>query len=146
MKIAAFIRRRGGAWEALTFVAVLTATTGAAASSMAPQITTSTSNQLQSLIDAGRLEDLRWPDFTDYRDNVKRFYEGSGYSLAWFNDEHPIPQAIAAITALEQADQVGLMADDYDGPRWKDRLAKLSGRNQHPPDDDAVRFDLALTV
>ncbi len=99
-----------------------------------------------SLIEAGTLADLRWPNFTDYRDDAKSFYESSNYSLAWLKDGRPTSQALAVITALEQADQVGLGAEDYDGPRWKDRIARLSGGNQHASEDELVRFDLALTV
>jgi murein L,D-transpeptidase YcbB/YkuD len=47
---------------------------------------------------------------------------------------------------LEQADQVGLSSEDYDGPRWKDRIARFGGGNQNPSADEPARFDLALTV
>src|SRR5208282_6333396 len=96
-----------------------------AASPSAPQFAFSGQQALRSFIEAGTLTDLRWPDFTDYREDVKSFYDSSNYSLAWLNDGHPTSQALAAITALEQADQVGLAPEDYDGPRWKDRIAGL---------------------
>ena len=54
------------------------------------------------------MDDLRWPNFTDYRDDVKGFYASSNYALAWLKDGRPTPQALAVITALEQADQVDL--------------------------------------
>jgi hypothetical protein len=47
---------------------------------------------------------------------------------------------------LLNADQKGLSAEDYDGSRWNDRLAKLKPKSQQPTEADAVKFDLALTV
>src|SRR5271165_3187276 len=58
----------------------------------------------------------------------------------------PTPQARQVIALLLQADQKGLSADDYDGPRWNDRLAKLKPAMRQPTESDAVKFDLALTV
>jgi murein L,D-transpeptidase YcbB/YkuD len=45
-----------------------------------------------------------------------------------------------------QAEQKGLSAEDYDGPRWADRLARLRPAAPQPSEADAVRFDVALTV
>jgi L,D-transpeptidase YcbB len=101
---------------------------------------------LQPYIEAGKLDDLRWPNFSDYRSDVKNFYESSNYALAWLKDGRPTNQALAVITVLEQADQVGLSPEDYDGPRWKDRIAKLIADSPHAPEDELARFDLALTV
>ena len=101
---------------------------------------------LKTCIEAGKLDDLRWPNFSDYRGDVKNFYESSNYALAWLKDGRPTNQALAAITVLEQADQVGLSAEDYDGPRWKDRITRFSGGTQNPIGDEPSRFDLALTV
>src|SRR5260370_22602872 len=36
-----------------------------------------------ALVESGRLADLRWPNFSDYRKEVKDFYQAAGYSLAW---------------------------------------------------------------
>jgi murein L,D-transpeptidase YcbB/YkuD len=58
----------------------------------------------------------------------------------------PTPQARQLIAILLQADQKGLSADDYDGPRWNDRLARLKPASRQPNEADAVKFDLALTV
>jgi L,D-transpeptidase YcbB len=44
------------------------------------------------------------------------------------------------------ADEEGLSADDYDGPRWRDRLSKLIPDLPHPKESDAIEFDVALTV
>ena len=37
------------------------------------------STTLRGIAAAGRLPDLRWPDFSDYRVLVSNFYESSGY-------------------------------------------------------------------
>lgn len=33
---------------------------------------------LQQIAAAGRIDDLRWPDFSNYRAHVKNFYESGG--------------------------------------------------------------------
>src|SRR4029077_10672024 len=47
---------------------------------------------------------------------------------------------------LLHAEQKGLNADDYDGPRWSARLALLKPAAAQPTEADALRFDVALTV
>jgi len=94
------------------------------------------SAQLPALIATGRLDDLRWADFSDFQADIDAFYRQSEYALAWSRDEKITPQAIAIIEELKQAESKGLNPEDYDGSRWAERLA-------HP---DLARFDLALTV
>jgi murein L,D-transpeptidase YcbB/YkuD len=146
MKISLLLRRMNEFSLLFVIFSVLVLAVAMAASPSAPQLPFSGQQALRSLVDAGTLEDLRWPNFTDYRDDVKSFYESTNYSLAWLQDGRPINQALAVIKVLEQADQAGLGAEDYDGPRWKDRIAQLRGENQHGSEDEPVRFDLALTV
>jgi len=100
---------------------------------------------LRDTILTGR-SDLRWPDFSDYTDQVEKFYELSGDSLWWVKGLEPTSQARQMVTLLERADEKGLSADDYDGGRWSARLAKLKPRTRSPRDVDAAAFDLALTV
>jgi L,D-transpeptidase YcbB len=101
---------------------------------------------LRAVIDAGNLADLRWPDFSDYGKLVKEFYDSYGNSLPWVRGMEPTPQARQVIAILLQADQKGLSADDYDGPRWNARLAKLKPTAPQPSEADAVRFDAELTI
>ncbi len=101
---------------------------------------------LRGIIQSGNLSELRWPDFSDYRKHVQKFYESSGYSLRWIRGMQPTAQAQQLISILLKAEQKGLAAEDYDGPRWSDRLAKLKPANAQPSEADAVRFDAALTV
>jgi murein L,D-transpeptidase YcbB/YkuD len=146
MKIS-LLRRRVNEFSLLFVVfSALAPGLARAAGPSAPRVSFSGQQALRSFIEAGTLVDLRWPNFTDYRDDVKSFYESSNYSLAWLHDGRPTSQALAVIKALEEADQAGLGAEDYDGPRWKDRIARLRDENQHASEDEPVRFDLALTV
>jgi murein L,D-transpeptidase YcbB/YkuD len=110
------------------------------------QLTPEGQASLRAIIDAGKLGDLRWPDFSDYGKLVKEFYDSYGNSLPWVRGMQPTPQAQQAIAILLQADQKGLSAEDYDGPRWRDRLAKLKPTASEPTEKDAVQFDAALTV
>jgi murein L,D-transpeptidase YcbB/YkuD len=99
-----------------------------------------TVNALREIVAAGQLADLRWPNFPDYRDQVKTFYEPSGYGLAWTRDNQATPQARAIIEILRQADIEGLNAEDYDASRWDERMKQLGQPAA------AARFDAALTV
>ena len=101
---------------------------------------------MRAIVQAGSLADLRWPDFSDYQKHVQKFYESYGYSLPWVKGMQPTPEAQQIIAILLQADQKGLSAEDYDGPRWSDRLTKLKPSATQPSEADAVRFDAALTV
>ena len=96
--------------------------------------------------EAERSADLRWPNFSDYSKHLQKFYGFSNDSLWWVAGTGPTPQARQAIALLQQAGQKGLAADDYDGPRWNDRLASLQAATGQPASEDAVKFDLALTI
>jgi L,D-transpeptidase YcbB len=101
---------------------------------------------LRAIIQAGNLSDLRWPDFSDYDKHVQKFYESYAYSLPWVRGMEPTAQARQAIDLLLKAEQKGLSAEDYDGPRWNDRLAKLKSASPRASEADAARFDVALTI
>jgi murein L,D-transpeptidase YcbB/YkuD len=112
---------------------------------------TPTETALARWIDAGNLPDLRWPNFSDYREAVRSFYVASGNALAWssqglLSGVQPTPAALAAIAELEKADSKGLRAADYDGGRWQARLARLAQSGSPPTDVSRESFDLALTV
>src|SRR5215472_13521386 len=80
---------------------------------------------LDTTIGSGTLADLRWPNFSDYTKHLRKFYALSDDSLWWVKGSEPTPQARQIIELLQQAEQKGLSAADYDGPRWNDRLAAL---------------------
>jgi murein L,D-transpeptidase YcbB/YkuD len=102
----------------------------------------SAATELRQIAEAGRLDDLRWPDFRDYRRHMMNFYEPAGFALAWMRNGQATPQALSLISILKKADEKGLHSDDYDGPRWEARLARLTSE----PAAERARFDAALTV
>jgi murein L,D-transpeptidase YcbB/YkuD len=120
--------------------------TSSSNSSRAPELSSEYQAWLRTAISSGNFPDLRWPDFSDYSQHVKKFYELNGYSLWWVKGMEPTPQARQVIAVMLQADQKGLSVEDYDGSRWSDRLAKLKPATRQPSGTDAVKFDLALTV
>src|ERR1700678_1698011 len=119
-----------------------------AANSAAPPQQLSADGQaaLRAIIHVGNAPDLRWPNFSDYTAHVQKFYDFYGDELPWVRGMQPTPQAQQIIAILLNADQKGLSAEDYDGPRWSDRLAKLKPATSNPSESDAVQFDIALTV
>ncbi len=112
----------------------------AAPGAAAPAVADGSGEPLRALVAGGKDPDLRWPDFSDYRDQVLAFYDPTGYALAWTHDGKPTAQALAVIAALQQAETKGLNPDDYDAPRWASRIAQLAQPGA------AARFDAALTV
>jgi L,D-transpeptidase YcbB len=111
-----------------------------------PSIAPQALGELGNLIAAGKLDDLRWPNFTDFQAEVVKFYALGANALAWVHDGEPTAQAQAMIRLFKQASLKGLVPDDYDASRWDGRLAKLVPSNPHPADTDLAHFDLALTV
>lgn len=101
--------------------------------------------RIRSILASGKLNELRWPDFSKFRPSITEFYRSNGYCLAWTAGSQPTPQALAMIGALEHADAKGLTPADYDGPRWASRVAALQAPNQ-PTESQLAQFDVALTV
>ena len=99
-----------------------------------------TAEALRGIVTAGRLADLKWPDFTDYQSDLQSFYEAGGYAPAWTRDGQPTAPARELIGILREADNKGLDAEDYDASRWDGRLQRLD------QPDAAARFDAALSV
>lgn len=112
---------------------------------LAPQDADSaTAAQICSLIEAGRLDELRWPDCSPYRIQVEQLYRTLGYSLAWIQQGRPTQQANAMIELFRAAERKGLDPEDYDASRWPARLQSLASST--PNREDLARFDFALTV
>ena len=120
--------------------------TSSTAGASAPELSSEGQAWLGATISRGSFSDLRWPNFSDYNMYVKKFYEFNGDSLWWVKGMEPTAQARQVIALFLKADQKGLSAEDYDGSRWNDRLAKLKPATRQPTEADAVKFDLALTV
>lgn len=99
--------------------------------------------ELRSIVTSGRLDDMQWPNFSDYGISVKEFYDEAGYKLGWSRGGKPTPQALEMIALLENADEKGLSEIDYDGERWQQRLTALQGAGS---ESALIKFDVALTV
>jgi murein L,D-transpeptidase YcbB/YkuD len=113
----------------------------------AAPITQQVPGELGPLIAAGRLPELRWPNFSDLQTDIAAFYSEGGNTLVWVHDGQPTAQAQAMIRLFKQAALKGLIPDDYDASRWDDRLAALGAPSvPRPAGTDPTHFDLALTV
>ncbi len=102
-------------------------------------------SDIQSLAASGNLEGMRWPNFSDYRDWLTKFYEPSGFAPAWVegSQPQPLPQALTLIEIFKDAGKKGLDPEDYDASRWDERIRALQGTEHGSA---VARFDLALTV
>lgn len=144
-----FCRRHAGI--ALSLVAfglapcVLVAQTRSPSAKLQPaSLKAEAKTSIQAIVASGRLDNLEWPNFADYRAFVDALYRGAKYRPLWLQGGGaPTRQALQMIALLQQADADGLHADDYDGSRWPERVARL----QHPHTaSDEARFDVSLTV
>src|ERR1700704_1806251 len=82
-------------------------------------------SELGILVTAGKLADLRWPDFTERQADVAEFYASAGYAPVWVRDGQPTAQAQTMVRLFKEAALKGLNPEDYDASRWDSRLAAL---------------------
>ena len=47
------------------------------------QLSAEAQASLRSIVQAGNLPELRWPDFSDYGKLVQEFYDSYGFALPW---------------------------------------------------------------
>lgn len=99
--------------------------------------------QLRGIMDAGSDPDLRWPDFSRFKVDATAFYEAEGFQLAWVKNNQPTFQALAYIVMFQQANEKGLIPEDYDASRWSGRLSSLKS---DAAEAKLVRFDAAVTI
>src|SRR5947209_16706426 len=111
----------------------------------APRNCTAIPNSELCLLIGRGSPDLPAKDSAPYQKQIRNFYAAGNYEFAWVRAMRPSPQALALIQRLQNADQEGLRAQDYDAALWDTWLARL---NQSTPAANAelARFDLALTV
>ncbi|MGA9305468.1 MAG: L,D-transpeptidase family protein [Candidatus Sulfotelmatobacter sp.] len=98
---------------------------------------------IQNLVTTGNLDGMRWPNFSDYRNWLQKFYEPAGFAPAWLQGSQPVPQALSLIEIFRNAGKKGLDPEDYDASRWEGRIRALQGSASGPA---VARFDVALTV
>jgi murein L,D-transpeptidase YcbB/YkuD len=100
-------------------------------------------SDIQNLVTRGNLGGMNWPNFSDYRTLLDKFYETTGYAPAWVQGGQPIPQALALIEVFRKADKKGLDPDDYDASSWDERIHALRGSSSGRA---VAFFDVALTI
>jgi len=132
----AIAARSRSAWQALLPALALT-WCGWSPLAAAPQ----TSSSIETLVGAGHLDALRWPDFRDYQSSLREFYAPAQYSPAWIQRSTLSPQALSMIQLFKDAWKKGLEPEDYDASRWDGRQQALQRSGA-----DAATVDLALTV
>ncbi|HUO60149.1 MAG TPA: L,D-transpeptidase family protein [Candidatus Acidoferrales bacterium] len=98
---------------------------------------------IRAIVASGRLEEMRWPSFAEYRGPANDLYQSGQFAPLWVRNGDLTMQAGEMVAILAHADVDGLDPEDYDGPRWEKRLVML--QSQHAPADEA-RFDVALSV
>lgn len=93
-------------------------------------------------VDTSKVPNLRWPNFSDYESYVQTFYDDRNYEVAWTRDGVPTATATAFIQQFQDAASKGLIPEDYDAPRWAERMKALNDKSA-----DAISlFDVAMTV
>ena len=100
---------------------------------------------LRNFLNTAEMSDLHWPNFANYQNEAKEFYDAANGTLPWIDQGKPSYQGRAIIHSLKNAADKGLRPEDYDGPQWDERLAKFE-QSTAVPESDLVKFDLALTV
>src|SRR3954464_5448193 len=97
---------------------------------------------IRQLVEDSRMEELRWPDFSDYRRHMRNLYAPLGYTFLWTANGQPKPQTRAVIALFEAADGKGINSVDYDGTRWQQRLAMFPSKDETA----LARFDIAVSI
>ncbi len=121
-----------------------------------PPNTTDYAGELERLLNAPTLAQLRWPDYSAEQPAVQKFYADRDLELAWTRDGRPTPAALVMLQQFKDAAGKGLNPEDYDAAdgtegRWVDRLRQLARivrtRDDSAPAQNAIAdFDLALTI
>ncbi len=105
------------------------------------QPATANAAEIRKIVSAGKLGELRWPNFSDYRTILERFYRPR-YAPVWIRNGQPTPAALQLMEALNKAELEGLNPEDYDASRWSERIQTLPGASAAKQ----AGFDVALSV
>ncbi len=113
--------------------------------------TTDYADNVAQVVSSPRLALLKWSDYSDYQPQVKQFYDDRNYELAWVRDGKPTDTTTALIALFADAAKKGLKPEDYDSPRWSQRLQRIETiRTTHDTSDNAqdvvAQFDAAMTI
>jgi murein L,D-transpeptidase YcbB/YkuD len=96
--------------------------------------------QIQADVTPGKLDSLKYPDFTDIQSQVASVYDTHDFDAVWIKNGKPTPQADAMLSEFSNAMKRGLRPEDYDASKWQERVANLKSP------EGAAMFDVALTV
>ena len=113
--------------------------------------TTDYADTLASIAGSGKLQILRWANYSEFQPQVQQFYDGRNYELAWTRNGLPTESANALMQVFANAALKGLVPADYDGDRWPQRVQQLQQiSSKHDTSDEAesaiAQFDVAMTV
>ena len=97
--------------------------------------------EIQKIVTASRLEQMRWPDFSSDRPLLLRLYAPAGFAPLWLIGPQPKPAALSMIAIFQRAAEEGLDPEDYDASRWRSRIEGLGQSG-----DAQARFDVAMSV
>ena len=98
---------------------------------------------IRILVTSGNLEDMRWPNFSDYRDSLQKFYAPTGYAPAWVQGSQPVPQALSLIERLQGCREQKVSIRKITTRRGGKRESVRCKARRWP---GMARFDVALTV
>jgi murein L,D-transpeptidase YcbB/YkuD len=107
-----------------------------------PGLTERGAEQLRGEVAGGGDVSLRWADFRDLRPELRRLYDGRGWTLAWLDGGRPTGAALRLSELLDGAAARGLDPEDYGGD-WAARLAAFGA---DATEVERVRLDVAFSV
>ena len=113
--------------------------------------TTDYADTLSSMAESGKLDILRWPNYSEFQPQMEEFYNGRNYELTWTRNGVPTESARALMQVFANAAQKGLVPTDYDADRWPQRVQQLEQIQKTHDDSDmaqqaVAQFDVAMTV
>ncbi len=100
--------------------------------------------RLRALAAAGKLAQLHYPDFTDYRLHFQHVYDASNYAPVWLQNGQPTAEALGVIQAIGASLEKGLDPEEYDASQWQGRIASIKASGVSA--ETVADFDAALTV
>lgn len=103
-------------------------------------------SSIRGIVQAGRLEDLRWPAIGDVKAELEKAYTGATWEPLWLEGGRPNAAAKGMIARLVGADTLGLDPADFDAEWLENGLQRLSSRRSNATAEERARFDVGLSV
>ena len=111
----------------------------------APVAANPANSPLRALLESVMLPGLKWPRFSDHRQDLKRLYQNRNDTLLWIGGGKPSQQAVAAVESLGEASDKGLLSSDYDVPLLQGWLNRLTVGGD-PAANQPALFDVTLSL